>query len=217
MGTCSYGKGEEEMRDLTGYTKVKYRGSMADTYELKRVKSQRWKLEIQIVQSMLEFKKGTLLDVPVGTGRFLKYCHGKGFKVTGIDSSPDMLNIARKKNVPCKLQLGDATILEFIKNKSFDHTICMRFLDLIDEKAMQKVVAELCRVTKKTIIASIRLGEKYVLKLRTATHDSNKFRSYVKRCGWTIVEEQPIFKRGWVIVRLAPGGKNAGNTHTNGD
>jgi len=176
---------------------------MAANYETKRMKQERWDLENQIVQSMIELKKGTLLDVPVGTGRFLRFCFDKGFKITGIDSSNEMLDLAYDKRIPCALEIGDAAALRFNEN-SFDHTICIRFLDLIDEPAMQKVVKELCRVTKKTIICTIRFGDEYVLKSNTATHDKQKFVALVKRCGWSLAEEQPIFKQGWNVLRLIP-------------
>jgi ubiquinone/menaquinone biosynthesis C-methylase UbiE len=193
-------------RTLFDRTKIKYRGKMAENYETKRMKQERWDVENQIVQSMIELKKGTLLDVPVGTGRFLRYCVDKGFRVTGVDSSSEMLCLAIAKNIACDLEPGDATDLHF-KDRSFDHTLCVRFLDLIDEPAMRKVVKELCRVTKKTIICTIRFGEEYVLKSNTATHDKKKFAALVKRCGWSIVEEQPIFKQGWFVLRLIPKGE----------
>lgn len=187
-------------------TSRKYRGRKAESYEEKRMKQQRWHLENQIVHAMLELQHGSLLDVPVGTGRFLGYCHDKGFRITGIDSSQEMLDLADAKNILCTLEIGDAAALRF-KDKSFDHAICIRFLDLIEESAMQKVVKELCRVTKKTIIATIRFGDIYVAKSNTATHDKRKFNALVKRCGWTIAEEQAIFKQGWSVVRLIPKSK----------
>jgi ubiquinone/menaquinone biosynthesis C-methylase UbiE len=192
-------------KTLSDKTKTKYRGRMAENYEAKRMKQQRWDLENQIVTAMLHLKKGKLLDVPVGTGRFLEHCYGQGFSIVGIDSSLEMLTLAEAKGVPCKLEAGDATALKY-KDKTFDHTICIRFLDLIDEEAMQKVVKELCRVTKHTVIATIRFGETYVAKSNTATHDKKKFRSLVKRRGWTIAEEYPIFKQGWNVIRLIPKG-----------
>jgi ubiquinone/menaquinone biosynthesis C-methylase UbiE len=184
-------------------TSKRYRGKMAANYEAKRMKQERWHLENGIVQAMLELKKGTLLDVPVGTGRFLEFCSSKGFKITGVDSSQEMLDYANQKVALCVLEIGNATALRF-KDKSFDHAICIRFLDLIDEPAMQKVVKELCRVTKKTIVATIRFGDKYVPKSNTATHDRRKFMALVKRCGWTIAEDHLVFKQGWSVLRLAP-------------
>jgi ubiquinone/menaquinone biosynthesis C-methylase UbiE len=183
-------------------TSKRYRGQMAANYETKRKKQLRWDLENRIVEAMLDLQKGKLLDVPVGTGRFLEFC-SKNFTITGIDSSQEMLDQANEKIAHCVLELGDATALKF-KDKSFDHAICIRFLDLIDEPAMQKVVKELCRVTKKSIIATIRFGDKYVPKSNTATHDKRKFVALAKRCGWRIVEEINIFKQGWVVLRLTP-------------
>jgi ubiquinone/menaquinone biosynthesis C-methylase UbiE len=202
LGFALGGTWEKQMT-LTDRTKVKYKGAMSANYETKRMKQERWHWENQVVQAMLELQKGSLLDVPVGTGRFLEFCSKKGFQITGIDSSLEMLSQAQDKGIPCTLELGDATDLIF-KDKNFDHAICIRFLDLIDAPAMYQVVRELCRVTKKTIICTIRFGDAYVQKVNTATHDKKKFLALIKRCGWTIAEEHPFRKQGWNVLRLIP-------------
>jgi ubiquinone/menaquinone biosynthesis C-methylase UbiE len=189
------------MSTLSSRTAIKYRGRMAANYEAKRKKQIRWDLENQLVSAMLHTLHGSVLDVPVGTGRFLKLYQDLKLECTGIDTSDEMLALARKKRLPGKLLKGNATAIDF-PNKSFDHVVCVRFLDLIDEPAMLQVVKELCRVAKQTVIFTIRLGEKYILKVNTATHNARKFRNYVKKQGWLIAEEQPIFKQGWLVIRL---------------
>lgn len=188
-------------------TAKKYFGKKASSYETIRKKQIRWDLENKAVGAMLSAAKPkTVLDVPVGTGRFFSHYEHLGVRGTGIDISQAMLDLAALKKKRdgrpnITLQLGDAQKTGF-KDASFDCSVCVRFLDLIDEKAMQTVVRELGRVTKKTIIATIRLGDTYVPKSNTAEHDSKKFRRLVDNMGWKITEEVPIFKAGWVVLKM---------------
>jgi ubiquinone/menaquinone biosynthesis C-methylase UbiE len=189
------------MSTLSDRTAKKYRGRMAANYERKRTKQLRWDMENKIVSAMLHTLKGTVLDVPVGTGRFLNLYRELGMKCTGVDISEEMIALAREKGLPGILLIGDATSLKY-PSKSFNHVVCIRFLDLIDEEAMRQVVKEICRVAKQTVIFTIRLGKKYILKVNTATHDENMFEVFIKRQGWLIAEKQPIFNQGWYVIRL---------------
>jgi hypothetical protein len=84
----------------------------------------------------------------------------------------------------------------------YDCTVCVRFLDLIDEDAMRAVVKELCRVTKRHIICTIRFGDKYVAKSNTAEHDAKKFKALVKRCGFHISKTERFREGSWHILLL---------------
>jgi ubiquinone/menaquinone biosynthesis C-methylase UbiE len=191
-------------KKLSDYTAVKYRGAMAATYEPKRVNAIRWNQENEIVEKMLIAQRHSItrvLDVPVGTGRFLHLYQKLGCSVTGIDSSEPMLALARKKKLPGYLVQGSIYDLQF-NDQEFDAVVCVRLLDLIEEAAMRQAVSEICRVARTCIILTIRLGVAYVLKQRTATHNTVKFKNHVARCGWSIAEQHPIFKQGWHVMRL---------------
>jgi len=54
----------------------------------------------------------------------------------------------------------------------------------------------------KNIILTIRFGDSYILKSNTATHDRRKFLQWLRKHGWRMAEEIPIFKQGWYILRL---------------
>ena len=190
------------MSTLTQRTALKYRKKMAANYEAKRSKQLRWDMENKIVAAMLDTLNGSVLDVPVGTGRFLKLYANLKMKCTGIDISEEMLTLARQKRMPgVVLQIGNATSLNY-PCQSFNHVVCVRFLDLIDEETMLTVVKEICRVAKQTVIFTIRLGKNYILKVNTATHDESKLNDFIRRQGWLIAEKQPIFKQGWYVIRL---------------
>lgn len=148
---------------------------------------------------------GRLLDVPVGTGRFLGLYEGLGVRVVGIDLSEDMLREAGKKLRGhewdfCSLWKGSATELDY-ETRHFDTAVCVRFLNLIDEKSLRLVMAELFRVTRSRIVLTIRLGDKASGKF-LATHDRGRFLALIRRAGWRVGEEVPVFRQGWVVMRL---------------
>lgn len=71
----------------------KYYGPIASGYDAKREKDEKWIVEQKIITDMLsDLPAGTtVLDCPVGTGRFLEFYRERGFKFLGIDLSGDML------------------------------------------------------------------------------------------------------------------------------
>lgn len=195
-------------------TSRKYRGKTASGYEAKRRKQMRWHLENEAVEKFIEGASGSVLDVPVGTGRFLPLYERmlSGMEAVGVDISEEMLALARRKS-DFPLEVGDATKLRFT-DATFDVVVCVRFLDLIDEAAMCKVVTELCRVARERIILTIRLGEKYIPKSNTATHDEKKFLALIRRLGWIIAGDVPVFRAGWHVFKLERRGHEAHNSST---
>ena len=155
------------------------------------------------LRSELGARLGSVLDCPVGTGRFLRLYRDLGIRyVTGVDASEEMLALARRKRWSrgVKLEQRDAAKLEL--HASHDVAVCVRFLDLIDERAMQTVTEGLCRAARHGVILTVRLGPTYVPKVNTATHDERKFRALIRRLGWTVAEEVPIFDAGWRVMLL---------------
>jgi demethylmenaquinone methyltransferase/2-methoxy-6-polyprenyl-1,4-benzoquinol methylase len=95
-------------------------------------------------------RKGSrVLDVGTGTGKQAFAFAKRGFDITGIDLSEEMIKIARKNNryENGKFQIGDAASLPFEDN-SFDVT-CVSFAlhDMIPT-IRRKTVKEVVRVTK---------------------------------------------------------------------
>ena len=203
-------------------TARKYAGKMAENYESLRIKKQRWLQENEIVEAMLQSQKDeTVLDIPVGTGRFLVLYNKLGLKCYGYDTSKAMLSLAKRKHkmlmspkrlkripaVPLVLEIGDIRKIPH-QDRSIDVAVCVRFLDLVPQDTMEDAMHELCRVTRYRIILTIRLGEEYVAKSNTATHDKRRFMALIKRLGWQMLENKPIFRQGWHVLHL--GRKNDG-------
>jgi ubiquinone/menaquinone biosynthesis C-methylase UbiE len=191
-------------------TSLKYRGQKAKTYDAIRTKQARWDFEHEVVRGWLaELKPSSVLDCPVGTGRFLPvYADLSTEFVTGVDISEEMLALARKK-VPRKMKMySDLKLVKCsateidAKNKFYDGSVCVRFLDLIDEEAMRAVMTELARVSKKWIICTIRLGDKYVPKSNTSEHNAKKFLALVRRLGFKVAEGEQFRGGSWHVFLL---------------
>jgi len=92
--------------------------------------------------------QGEVLEIAVGTGRNLRH-YPTGVKLTGIEFSPAMLEIARGQandvGREIDLRVGDAQALEF-PDASFDTVVCTLALCTIpDDRA---AVAEVMRVLR---------------------------------------------------------------------
>ncbi len=87
-----------------------------------------------------------LLEIGCGTGHWSRYFSDKGFNVTGIDISKNMIKTADKKNIAhCSFQVSDGQCLSFVDN-SFDVAAAVTVLEF--SKNPEKVVLEMARVVK---------------------------------------------------------------------
>ena len=93
-------------------------------------------------------KEGQVLDAGCGTGRFVKYFIQKGFKVTGIDNSKPMIEIASRENPNVIFKKMDMRHLEF-PPKSFDGIWNVATLVHFNEFEVEMVLREFKRVLKR--------------------------------------------------------------------
>ena len=96
----------------------------------------------------------SVLDLGCGTGALCATLADSGFNVTGVDSSAEMLRIARKKALDPAISFVQTSITEPLPfpAKSFDVTISSYVahgLNIADRKLLY---AEMKRVTKEKVI-----------------------------------------------------------------
>lgn len=90
-----------------------------------------------------------VLDVGCGTGTTLNLYQKAGCNIFGIDSSPEMLSIARNKlNSQAELLLGNAAKMEY-SNETFDLIISMLTLHEMPQNVRSNVLCEMIRVLKR--------------------------------------------------------------------
>ncbi len=111
-----------------------YSGLNAQQYDVKReAKTDRFQAEDQRIKEYLDKlpDHSRVLDVPIGTGRFLKFYKDRNFNVTGIDISRDMLGEAEKKasklGMEVRLLAGDATDMP-LPDRSVDYIVSNKFV-----------------------------------------------------------------------------------------
>jgi demethylmenaquinone methyltransferase/2-methoxy-6-polyprenyl-1,4-benzoquinol methylase len=103
----------------------------------------RWR---RFMVSRLPGDGGTVLDVATGTGLVAERLLERGFRVTGLDQSPEMLAAARNRFGPgIELVEASATDLPFADG-SFDHLTFTYLLRYVDDPGA--TLRELARVVR---------------------------------------------------------------------
>jgi SAM-dependent methyltransferase len=92
-----------------------------------------------------ELPAGEALDAACGTGRMAAYLAGRGHRVRGVDSSPDMLERARLRVPQAEFRLGDLSSLP-VPDESVDLVVCS--LALAHVPVLDSVLAEFARVLR---------------------------------------------------------------------
>lgn len=141
----------------------------ATHYEAERKKEFLWWQEETFVSDYFQsHRPRTLLDAPVGTGRFLER-YGNVPEVVGVDISEAMLaqsyrKLADPRLAQVKLRRGDIFKLEFSDNY-FELTVCWRFAHLVPANMLADALRELGRVTSGEILLQAYVGRSYWWRL----------------------------------------------------
>lgn len=94
-----------------------------------------------------------ILDVGTGTGRAALMLARGGARVTAVDASEQMLDVARMRAsqqvVNVDFRRGDVHALDF-NDRSFDVVVCLRVL--MHTPDWRRCLAELCRVADRLVI-----------------------------------------------------------------
>jgi ubiquinone/menaquinone biosynthesis C-methylase UbiE len=159
--------------------------------------------------------QGDVLEVAIGTGRNLPF-HPEGVRLTGVDVSPAMLKIARRRarelGLKVDLREADAQVLPF-PDASFDTVVCT--LSLCNIPDDRKAVAEMKRVLRPGgrlllldhVRSSSRLGRVLQRALEVVTvrlegdHLLRRPLEHVRAEGFRI-DERERYKLG-IVERLA--------------
>lgn len=175
----------------------KYFGKAATGYIAKR-NGEKWRSEQAAVETLIKHylpKHGSVLDCPVGTGRFL-FAYGQLYAgVIGVDVSPDMLAEADKEAARHFTRLltvkGSALKLEF-EDKAFDVVVSTRFLNWLTTPEMHVAIKEFCRVARRAIIFNVRFGVR--VSDKSGYHPEDKVREALRAGGFYLARREPIMK-----------------------
>lgn len=141
---------------------TRYTGNMAQNYNAERKDSADWTNENIIIEDfMAHIPRGAaVIDIPVGTGRFMEFYKRHQLIPTGFDISDDMLAAAREAAAHCgigaQLKKGDIRKIN-APDKSFEAGLCIRFVNWIDFEGFKGAIAELDRVVRSILIVTVRV------------------------------------------------------------
>jgi ubiquinone/menaquinone biosynthesis C-methylase UbiE len=159
--------------------------------------------------------EGDVLEVAVGTG--LNFAHyPPGIGLTGVDFSPAMLDLARKRaadlDIDVDLRVGDAQALDF-PDASFDTVVCTFGLCAIpdDRAALAEMIgvlrpggllllADHVRPTNPLLRAGMWLAERITVPL-AGEHFLRRPYPYVQAAGLNIEAHQRL--KAGAVERLA--------------
>lgn len=104
-------------------------------------------VEQPVVWELLDtFPPGRALDAACGTGRHAAHLAGRGHEVTGVDSSPEMLDLARAR-VPRDVRLLDGDLMDLpVDDHEFDLAVCALALGHCAD--LRAPIAELARAVR---------------------------------------------------------------------
>jgi len=168
-------------------TRKTYFGEKASRYDEGRETEEKWQREHAAVRGFLT--AGSVLDIPVGTGRFLSLYREMGLTFTGMDVSEEMMAQARAKDPEAEVVFGDIMSIP-LPDRSVDIAVCIRLLTLIDTPDMIGAMKELGRVARQRIILSIKTAREKRVERRSVIHPEKAFNRVVDEIGFRVVEKR---------------------------
>jgi len=176
----------------------RYYGGIARHYDGSRENSRQWANERAAVEMFFDkLPTGlSVIDVPVGTGRFVEIYRRRNLAAKGIDASSDMLQLASEKiekaGFEMPLTLGDIRAIDE-PDENFDVAVCIRFLNWINDADVLAAVRQLRRVSRRYLI----LGARHFVP----AHEIRPFSTQgLKRYSRQLLRRA----KGHIIVRRAP-------------
>jgi SAM-dependent methyltransferase len=134
-----------------------------------------------------------LLDAGCGTGEFLALAVELGASASGIDLSPDMLAVARRRAPEADVREGDITELPY-DDDAFDVVTAFNAVQFTDD--VPATIAELARVAPKLAVCGWAAGSQLLDVFAALRNDSAAPRrpldEQVRAAGLTITEAADV-------------------------
>lgn len=139
-----------------------YQGDNAEVYEDRRKKNPKWQFEDDVLDSVLnqyESEIKSIIDAPVGTGRFIKRYSllDNSISIYGIDYSEDMIKEAAAKNGAERIVFLKEDLINNMLAETADLVICYRFLNLVPWQDAEKILDNLFNASNKYLLFAIRV------------------------------------------------------------
>lgn len=143
---------------------TKYLGGIAEGYLHRRENHPTWAWEQAQVERFVQSRPSglTVLDVPLGTGRYVPIYLQRGWRVLGCDISADMVSEAERSLGPesfrqCDVRVAPAERLPWMDH-SIDVIVSSRFIQWLPElRHVDRVIGEFSRVGAGQLFLQLRI------------------------------------------------------------
>ncbi|MBQ4541786.1 MAG: class I SAM-dependent methyltransferase [Clostridia bacterium] len=144
--------------------------------------------------------KNEILDLGCGMGHYSNYMSQKGFKVTGVDFSSKMIDIAKANFKGIDFIVGDICNLEILQNKKFDGIVVAYVLQHLSKQEVLNFFKNLNQYLKPDakILLFLREGEGVIEEIEPI---NDKFKYVINE--YSKEEITSILKEnGWKNIHL---------------
>lgn len=97
------------------------------------------KTDLLYFDEFLSNCKNKILDLGCGMGHYSNYMYSKGFEVTGIDFSEEMIKIAKGNNLNIQFLISDICNLEVLENKKYDGVVLAYVLQHLSKEEVDNL------------------------------------------------------------------------------
>ncbi|MGA2666897.1 MAG: class I SAM-dependent methyltransferase [Patescibacteria group bacterium] len=127
-------------------------------------------------------KKARILDLGCGSGRDSKFFSEKGYKVTGVDFSENMLAIAKKVAPKAKFIKQDLRKIKFLEN-SFDGVRCSFVLLHLKRNEIPSLLHKIHQILKKNgvLFISTKQGEGEIVEKESLDQSFEMFETFFQK------------------------------------
>ena len=144
--------------------------------------------------------KSKILDLGCGMGHYSNYINVKGFEVTGIDFSEEMIKLAKRDNSKIEYIVNDICDLNIIKGRKFDGIVLAYVLQHLSKKEVEQLFSN--------IKDYLELSAKLLIFLREGTSTVEEVEPIDTRFKYIINEyskdeiKQILYKNNFEILKL---------------
>lgn len=107
------------------------------------------KTDLAYFDEFLNICGSDILDLGCGMGHYSNYMYNKGYKVTGVDFSEGMLNIARKEYPNVEYIQADICDLDFLNDRKYDGVVLAYLLQHISREEAINLLKSLSKHLKR--------------------------------------------------------------------
>ena len=157
------------------------------------------KSDLMYFDEFLSQCKNKILDLGCGMGHYSTYMYNKGFNVTGIDFSKEMLKIAKKNNNHIEFIEADICDLSKLENNKYDGIVMAYVLQHLSKEEVKRLFDEINNhlQPESKLLLFLREGNSVLEELEPI---NPKFKYVINE--YTMEEIGPLLNtKGWEIMK----------------